>query len=135
MTTPAENVLNTFLHVEPGNHLRELRVSDSFWQELSEGHRPELNQGRLLSAFTFNGPWNTWERHPLGEELVMLLAGTCTLYLERDGNEQRFSLEKPGDFVLVPINTWHTATSDHEATLVFLTPGAGTDHKPARSAA
>lgn len=131
MTTRARNVLSTFVHVEPGNHSREIPVTDSFWQEMSEGNRPELEQGRLLSAFTFSGPWSSWERHPLGEELVMLLAGACTLYLERDGQEQSFRLEQPGDLVLVPINTWHTATSDHETTLVFLTPGEGTEHKPA----
>jgi quercetin dioxygenase-like cupin family protein len=39
-------------------------------------------------------------------------------------------LAKPGSYVLVPTNTWHTARTDVATTMLFLTPGLGTEHRP-----
>ena len=83
-----------------------------------------------MSAFTFSEPWSTWERHPAGEEVVMLLSGAATLVLEESGQERTVPLDEPGAYVLVPRNTWHTARTTLPTTLLFLTPGAGTEHRP-----
>ena len=84
-----------------------------------------------MSAFTFSEPWPTWERHPAGEELVMLLAGEATVVLEdAHGQTHAVSLSAPGAYVLVPKNVWHTARTTVPTTMVFLTPGAGTEHRP-----
>jgi quercetin dioxygenase-like cupin family protein len=85
-----------------------------------------------MSAFTFSGAWETWERHPAGEELVMLLGGAVTLMLELPHGVRSVRLAAPGAYFLVPPNTWHTASAEVESTLLFLTPGTGTDHKPAQ---
>jgi hypothetical protein len=61
---------------------------DAFWQEVAKGERPELNQGRLMSALTFSQPWPTWERHLAGEELVLLLAGVVTIVLEESSGDR-----------------------------------------------
>jgi hypothetical protein len=34
------------------------------------------------------------------------------------------------DHVLVPPNTWHTVRTEVATTMLFLTPGAGTEHRP-----
>ena len=92
----------------------------------------------MCSAFSFDSRWQTWERHPAGVELVLLLAGSACLILEQEGVERRQLLQQAGDFVLVPAGVWHTADPCEQAvgtcTLLFFTPGAGTEHKPRQPA-
>lgn len=126
----AKEILRTYLHVRDGGKTDAISVSDSFWEELAGGAYPQLDQGRLMSAFTFSELWSTWERHPAGEELVMLLSGTATIVLEDSGQERAVQLSDPGSYVLVPQNVWHTAKTTVPTTMLFLTPGAGTEHRP-----
>jgi mannose-6-phosphate isomerase-like protein (cupin superfamily) len=126
----AKEILGTYLHVRDGGKTDAISVSDSFWEEVAGGAYPQLDQGRLMSAFTFSEPWSTWERHPAGEELVMLLSGTATIVLEDSGQERAVQLSDPGSYVLVPQNVWHTAKTTVPTTMLFLTPGAGTEHRP-----
>lgn len=126
----AEHILSTYLHVRDGGRIDAVPVAESFWSDVAEGHLPQSDHGRLISAFTFGEPWATWERHPAGEELVMLLSGSATVILEQDGGERVVELGAPGDYVLVPPNTWHTARTAVATTMLLLTPGAGTEHRP-----
>jgi mannose-6-phosphate isomerase-like protein (cupin superfamily) len=126
----AKAILSTYLHVQDGGKAVEIPVSGSFWEELASGAYPQLDQGRLMSAFTFSEPWSMWERHPGGEELVMLISGTATIVLEESGQERAVQLNSPGSYVLVPQNVWHTAKTTIPTTMLFLTPGAGTEHRP-----
>ena len=124
-----ENILSDFLHVRDGGRTDAIEPSASFWEDLGAGSYPHLDQGRLMSAFEFSGPWATWERHPTGEELVMLLSGAATLILEDAGEERTVDLSEPGQYVLVPKGVWHTATTSVSTTMLFLTPGDGTEHR------
>jgi mannose-6-phosphate isomerase-like protein (cupin superfamily) len=126
----ARQILDTYAHVRDGGRIDVVPVSDSFWEELAAGNHGELNQGRLMTAFKFSSPWSSWERHPAGEELVMLLSGNVTFRLELAEGVQEVVLDTPGEYVLVPPNTWHTATTNVATTVLFLTPGAGTEHRP-----
>jgi mannose-6-phosphate isomerase-like protein (cupin superfamily) len=123
-------IIQTFLHVKDGGRVDSVPVSESFWQDLAGGAHPELEQGRLMSAFTFSAPWSVWERHPAGEELVLLLSGEATLVLDEPAGRRAVKLGDAGSYVLVPAGVWHTATTSSSATLLFLTPGAGTEHRP-----
>lgn len=129
--TTAQDILATYLHVQDGGKTEAIPVSDSFWGDLAKGSHPQLAQGRLMSAFSFSEPWSSWERHPSGEELVLLVSGAATLVLEERKERREVFLGKPGEFVLVPANVWHTARPDGLTTMLFLTPGAGTEHRPA----
>ena len=62
--------------------------------------------------------------------LVMLLSGEATVVLEEGVGEHAVHLTTPGSFVLVPPNVWHTARTSVPTTMLFLTPGAGTEHRP-----
>lgn len=126
----ANDIRDTYLHVRDGGTTATVPLTDSFWDEVMSGQRPELEQGRLMTAFTFSEPWTTWERHPAGEELVMLLSGDATFVLEEGDGHRTVRLSSPGAYVLVPANTWHTARTTVPSTLLFLTPGAGTEHRP-----
>ena len=46
------------------------------------------------------------------------------------GEEKSVALTDPGAYVLVPRGVWHTARTSVHTTLLFLTPGAGTEHRP-----
>jgi oxalate decarboxylase/phosphoglucose isomerase-like protein (cupin superfamily) len=126
----ARDILSTYLHFQEGGRADAIPVSDSFWGELAAGKHPQLDQGRLMSAFTFSEPWSMWERHPAGGELVMLLSGAATLVLEESGQERTIALSDPGSYVLVPQNIWHTARTSVPTTMLFFTLGAGTEHRP-----
>ncbi len=131
MSEPAaEEILRTFIHIKDGGRADALPVSDTFWQELAGGAYPALEQGRLLSAFTFSEAWPVWECHPAGEELVMLLSGAATLILDEPAGQRAVALSRLGSYLLIPRDVWHTATASRPTTLLFLTPGAGTEHRP-----
>lgn len=128
--TRPDDIQQTYLHVQDGGTTLPLPVSATFWQDLGGGAYPQLEQGRLMSAYTFSEPWAGWERHLAGEELVLLLSGAATLVLQEPQGEREVLLETVGAFVLVPKGVWHTARTSVATTLLFLTPGAGTEHRP-----
>lgn len=95
-----------------------------------ERHHPDGVEGRLVSMFTFKDPWNMWEMHPNGAEVVLCLSGGMTLHQERaDGSKQSVILG-PGEYAINEPGTWHTADVTGEATALFITAGAGTQHRP-----
>ncbi len=84
----------------------------------------------LISCFEFEQNWSSWEMHPAGDETVILLSGQVTFVLQQDAGEELVLLEQPGDFVVVPKHTWHSARTQVKTKLLFITPGEGTQHKP-----
>jgi len=126
----AHDPLRNYIHVKDGGRSDLLPVTDAFWPDLAAGRYPQLEQGRLMSVYSFSEPWAMWETHPAGEELVMLLSGSADVVLEEDGGQRVVELRAAGDFVLIPPGTWHTARTTVATTMLFLTPGAGTTHRP-----
>jgi quercetin dioxygenase-like cupin family protein len=105
-------------------------VNEEFWPALIAGRLGPVH--RLVSYFSFDADWSSWERHPAGEEFVCLLAGEVELHLEKeDGTRDSVVLDAPGAFVLVPPNTWHTGKVRRPAKMLFVTPGEGTENRPA----
>ncbi|QPF71686.1 cupin domain-containing protein [Roseateles sp. DAIF2] len=126
----AEDILHAYVHLQDGGRATLRPLTADFWPALAQGAYPELEQGRLMTAFSFSEPWSSWERHPAGEELVMLLSGAATLVLDEPGGERAIPLDSVGAYVLVPRGVWHTAKTEQPTTLLFITPGAGTEHRP-----
>lgn len=83
----------------------------------------------LISCHFFSEDWPSWEIHPNGDEVVILLSGEVTMVLALAEGEQAISLEEQGSYVIVPANIWHTARTNSGAKLLFITPGEGTQHK------
>ena len=93
-------------------------------------HDSDGLEGRLVSMFTFDRPWDAWEMHPNGSEVVLCTAGRITLHQEHaDGSKDMVALA-PGEYAINPPGTWHTADVTGEATAVFITAGFGTQHRP-----
>ena len=87
------------------------------------------DEGRLVVMFASDESWTTWERHPAGEEVVVLVSGRMDLLQEVDGAERRVPLT-PGMAVVNPKGAWHTADVHEPSVALFITPGRGTDHRP-----
>lgn len=65
--TAAKHILSDYLHFRDDGRAEAIPPSDNFWEALAAGTHPELDQGRLMSAFSFSESWSVWERHPAGE--------------------------------------------------------------------
>jgi mannose-6-phosphate isomerase-like protein (cupin superfamily) len=86
-------------------------------------------EGRLVAIFHSAESWPTWERHPAGEEVVVLLSGRIDLIQRIDGSERRVAMT-PGQAVINPKGVWHTADVHEPGDALFITPGQGTEHVP-----
>jgi quercetin dioxygenase-like cupin family protein len=86
-------------------------------------------EGRLVTIHSFAAPWDTWEMHPKGDELVLCLAGRITLHQEIDGKLHTATLEPHQAIVNAP-GVWHTADASGPVTALFITAGMGTEIRP-----
>lgn len=109
--------------------LPEFDGSPDWYLRYGDAHRADGFEGRLVSMHTFDEPWNSWEVHPNGSELVLCVAGSMTLHQEIDGATRTVTLQT-GEAVINPPGAWHTADVEGTATAVFVTAGAGTAVRP-----
>lgn len=131
---PSLDLQSTFVVVEPDHRAIPVALTPTLFEELDR--RFEHFQGRLLlSSWSFDADWPTWEMHPAGDEVVLLLSGAATLVLDRNGREDFVELREPGSFVIVPKGTWHTARTSVATRMLFVTPGADTRNRPLSAAA
>jgi mannose-6-phosphate isomerase-like protein (cupin superfamily) len=93
-------------------------------------HGGDGAEGRLVSMYRFTENWDMWEMHPAGDEVVLCTAGTMTLHQEHADGSTAIITIGPGEYVINPPGTWHTADIDSEATALFITAGLGTEHRP-----
>jgi hypothetical protein len=103
--------------------------SPAWYQAYAEQHAADGSQGRLVIMHTFSEPWDSWEVHPLGEELVVCMEGSLTLIQEREGEISSWSIG-PGEAIINPPGVWHTADVAGSATALFITAGMGTEGRP-----
>jgi oxalate decarboxylase/phosphoglucose isomerase-like protein (cupin superfamily) len=68
--------------------------------------------------------------HPAGDEFVCLLSGQVEFILEQDSGETKVQMSIPGEFVIVPQGIWHTAKVQTPSSMLFVTPGEGTQNRP-----
>ncbi len=102
----------------------------SWYQGYVDRHGTDGAEARLVTMHSFDAPWDVWEMHPVGSEVVLCIAGTLTLHQEKaDGTTATVALA-PGEYVVNEPGTWHTADVDGSATALFITAGMGTEHRP-----
>ncbi len=68
-----------------------------------------------------------WERHPVGDEIVLVIEGQTTLILLEDGCETANELHE-GEFFVVPQNIWHRFETPSKMKVWSVTPQP-TDHR------
>ncbi|MGW6289906.1 cupin domain-containing protein [Streptomyces sp. NPDC055107] len=89
-------------------------------------------EGRMVTIFDGEGPGDHWERHPAGDELVVCLSGSVTVTRDVDGVPDRVAL-RPGEATVNPAGAWHAVDMAGPATILTITAGLGTDHRPRTS--
>lgn len=98
----------------------------------SYGSGPEKFSGRLSdyrNGGVFISFWaglGEWERHPNGDEIVMVLEGSATVFLIQNGGESEHILTE-GQLIVVPENTWHRLRTER-VKILTVTPRP-TDHQ------
>ncbi|MCA8916687.1 MAG: cupin domain-containing protein [Planctomycetes bacterium] len=128
---------STFLLLDTDGDTIELPVTDDFWQQLMSGKPADpkikllaASEGRMVSAYEMTDDWDHWENHPAGDEVLVVLEGAMTLILE-EGSEERLIELTAGKTAIVPRGVWHTAKVAMPTTLLAITPGQGSGHRPA----
>ncbi len=71
-----------------------------------------------------------WERHPAGDELVMVVEGETTLFL-LSGVSETSHLLRAGEFLVVPKSSWHRFESPKGVKVMTITPQP-TEHSSER---
>jgi mannose-6-phosphate isomerase-like protein (cupin superfamily) len=118
---------STYVNLRPDDRATTLKIGPRFWANVEK--RTDLNSGRLVGTTPQKADWPIWERHPGGDEILILLSGELEMVLETRTGTRRTRL-KGGQAFVVPRNTWHRALVKKPGKLMFITPGAGTEHRP-----
>lgn len=102
----------------------------AWYEAYGARHGADGIDGRLVSCHTFHEPWDTWEMHPAGDEMVFCVSGEITLHQEMPSGETSEIVLRTGDYAINPPGVWHTADVSEAATALFITVGEGTTHRP-----
>lgn len=124
--TGSFDLRTVFAHLKASG-AEPVKTGPDFWAGLASGER--RYPGRLAMILPMTEDFPQWERHPAGEELIVMLSGVCTLILETDAGETRTRLDA-GKAVLVPTGAWHRAEVVEPGEALFVTEGEGSEHKP-----
>lgn len=130
MPDSASRLADVFAVLKPDLSVKPVKVSPGIYEELDE--RFDQFRGHvLISEYPFTGDWPSWERHPAGDEVVVLLSGEVEMVLRTDAGDESVMLGEAGAYVIVPAGTWHTARISEPTRMLFITPGEGTGHSEA----
>lgn len=119
------NLANTFVVLTPQKQAGTLTNSPTVYEELDRQYG-DFKDHELIALHEFHEDWPSWEIHPNGDEIVVLLSGAATFLVKLDGINREIRLDRRGDSVIVPRGAWHTARIDQSAAMLFITPGEGT---------
>ncbi|MEA5448757.1 hypothetical protein VB780_09280 [Leptolyngbya sp. CCNP1308] len=122
------DISSTFVVMNAEGSAVPVPVGDNFYEELDRNFG-DFKDKRLVSHHRFDQDWDSWEMHPAGEEFVCLLSGRVDFVLEQDGVENVAALTIAGAYVIVPQGVWHTAKVHQPSSVLFITPGEGTQHR------
>jgi uncharacterized cupin superfamily protein len=132
MSDAAIDLSSTIVHLGLG--ATAVPVPDLAWtpewlSAYGERFASDGDDGRLVCITAQDATWATWERHPAGEELVVLLNGRVDIIQDIDGAHHVVEL-RAGQAMINPRGVWHTADVHEPGQGLFVTPGRGTEHRP-----
>ena len=126
------NLSETLVHLGLGATavpLPDFRWDEEYLDRYVAEHASDGDEGRLVMISRSQRDWTFWERHPGGDELVVVLSGHLTLVQDHDGREERVELQG-GKATINPRGVWHTSDVHEAGDVLFITPGRGTEHRP-----
>jgi len=107
--------------VNRGPHTTEKEVFEAF---------SPLGKGDFKNADIYFGGFDGnagWERHPAGDELVHIIAGTTEFDIIVDDEIETFELAA-GNLLIVPKACWHRFRSQDGVTVMTATPKGEEPH-------
>jgi mannose-6-phosphate isomerase-like protein (cupin superfamily) len=119
----------TYVFLAADGSAVQLPGGAAFWSR-PESELNQFGQSWLVSEFECSADWPNWEMHPHADEFVYVLAGEATFQLQEEGGITSVPLKGRGAIV-VPRGVWHTAKVPVPSRMLFVTLGAGTQHRPA----
>ena len=105
----------------------EMTGGMDWYQGYGERHGGDGAEGRLVSMHSFTGNWDSWEMHPVGDEVVVCTAGEMTLHQEFPDGSTNIVTIGAGEYAINSPGVWHTADIAETATALFITAGLGTE--------
>ncbi len=122
------SILKEFVVLSPDKKATTEKYDSMLYNRL-ESDYDGFTGHELISCYEFDEDWSSWEIHPNGDETVILLSGQVSVILQLDQGEKTVELTEVGDYLIVPQNVWHTAKTQVKTTMLFITPGEGTQNK------
>ncbi len=117
-----------FVVIDDGMNMHPETNRDTLYQDLDQ-HYGKFRGCELVALHHFDRDWPTWERHPAGDEMLVLLEGEIELQVKDQGSTSSVSLLRSGDSVVIPKGCWHTGKVPDSAKVLFVTPGEGTENR------
>jgi hypothetical protein len=117
--------LGATAHIEP-RFTGEMSWYDGYVQR----HAGDGAEGRLITLHTFDKSWDMWEMHPHGSEVVLCTVGSITLHQEKPDGSRATTILLPRMYAINEPGTWHTADVGGTTSVLFITAGMGTQHRP-----
>lgn len=130
--TDAFDLAETYVHLgvdASATPLPGFTWSGEYLAAYEERFSGDGKEGRLVCILPQEATWDAWERHPAGDEVVVLLSGRVDVVQELDGAEHVVEM-RPGQAMINPAGVWHTARVHEPGVALFVTPGRGTEGKP-----
>jgi mannose-6-phosphate isomerase-like protein (cupin superfamily) len=123
---------STYVHLGLGSvavPLPDFAWTEEYLDAYTRRFESDGDEGRLVVVSPQRDTWANWERHPAGDELVVLLSGRLDVTQDLPDGERTLEL-RPGQAIINPKGVWHTSDVHEPGEALFITPGAGTEHRP-----
>lgn len=134
--TESFDLSTTHVHLGVGataTPLPDFEWSAEYLESYERRFASDGNEGRLVTLTPQGQTWTHWERHPAGEEVVVLLDGRIDIIQELEGKEVTTPL-RAGEALINPKSVWHRSIVHEPGHALFITPGRGTEHRPIEGA-
>lgn len=132
MTEPVHDLRTHPVHLGLGAAARAQPAFTGmeWYAAYSERTAPDGAEGRLVSMYDFAEKLGQLGNAPGGRRTRGLPRRAMTLHQELADGSARSVTIGPGEYAINPPGAWHTADVDGPATALFITAGAGTQHRP-----
>lgn len=124
----------TPIHLDSGNSsgsralpLNDFGFDGPSFEAYIEKHCAQ-DTGRLVMVEASASSWKQWERHTLGDELVVVLEGKADFIQEVSGENIVLPVTA-GSTIINPKGVWHTADVSEPLKAMYITPCKGTEHR------